>query len=229
MHGILEFRRHARTRRKIFGSCCCSSARSANLGRCMGWAGRIIRSKHPVTIGIFEGRRVLIDGYVRSLWFLRFASPLDRIKVFVPVVINKNPRRSAHSADVSSAFTPGSTPLGEPWGNAPLRICRTAFQLGGNQVLRVPRPFGLAAVRGLGMGQAEIPHGRGCSSSSRTSYETSAGAVDLQSGRLADRADPKAQDVAATIGFEPSCRIMAGSDQATTEREHWRGRSRRDA
>jgi hypothetical protein len=48
-------------------------------------AGVPVRSEHPVTIGIYKGLRLLIDGYARSLLFLYSAKEIDRMMVFVPV------------------------------------------------------------------------------------------------------------------------------------------------
>jgi hypothetical protein len=52
----------------------------------MASAGVPVRSEHPVTIGIYKGMRVLVDGYARSLLFLQAAQDGDRLRVFVPVV-----------------------------------------------------------------------------------------------------------------------------------------------
>jgi hypothetical protein len=45
--------------------------------------------------------------------------------------------------------------------------------------------------------------------------------LDRVPGTPADRADPKAEYVAA-VGFERPPRIMAGLDESAAEREHWR-------
>jgi hypothetical protein len=43
-----------------------------------------IRFKNPITIGTHGGMPVLIDGYARSVFFLRAGQEKDRINAFVP-------------------------------------------------------------------------------------------------------------------------------------------------
>lgn len=43
------------------------------------------RTVDPVVIGLYNGLRVLIDGYCRSILFMRSAKPDSRIPVLVPV------------------------------------------------------------------------------------------------------------------------------------------------
>jgi hypothetical protein len=43
------------------------------------------RPTEPVIVGLYNGLQVLIDGYCRSILFMRSAGPHDRIPVLVPV------------------------------------------------------------------------------------------------------------------------------------------------
>jgi hypothetical protein len=45
----------------------------------------VLRAPDPLVIGLYKGFQVLIDGYFRSLLFLRSASPGERVSVLVPV------------------------------------------------------------------------------------------------------------------------------------------------
>jgi hypothetical protein len=48
-------------------------------------SGKSFRCTDPIVVGLFNGRRVLIDGYCRSILFMQSADVSDRIPVLVPI------------------------------------------------------------------------------------------------------------------------------------------------
>jgi hypothetical protein len=48
-------------------------------------SGKDFRAGDPVTVGLYSGRQVLIDGYGRGVRFMQCADASDRVPVFVPI------------------------------------------------------------------------------------------------------------------------------------------------
>ena len=70
-------------------------------------------------------------------------------------------------------------------------------------------------VPGFGNQDAARTHGRGCAHR-RAGDKASSSGVDFEPGGLADRADPKAKNIAA-ISFKPCRRMVPGGNQFSSQ------------